>query len=228
MKVQPNPEPAQPSSKRPAQDAQDKRFSSVLDKQKSQSSAGDKRAAGEKRSGERKGERGVRDEDEAERPPAEGEEAAMAFDVSAGAAAAAMAARAHTAETLTVRHASGAAPAEPALLTGLVTEISAVVEPRNTSTVDIQFDSKTLAGLHVRVVKAGEHISVRFNTNSESVAALLTRNTESLAAALQARGFQVGAVTVVSEPKPPSSESDPRRGSSGSRQDRGGRERRRQ
>jgi hypothetical protein len=223
VKVQPNPEAAQPGPHRPSPDAQDKKFSKVLEQKRDPSAADEKRAA------ERKRERGVHDEDEQERASSGEQPSMFAFDGS-GAAAAAIAARTPV-EPVSVKEAAGAAPVQPAVVNGLVAEISAVVEPGAAATVDIRFDSKTLAGLQVHVVKAGEHISVRFNTNAENVAALLTRNTDSLTAALQARGFQVGAVTVVSDPKPASGEPDPRgrSGSPGGRQqERGGRERRRQ
>jgi hypothetical protein len=61
VKVQPNPEAAQPGLHRPSPDAQDKKFSKVLEQKRDPSAADEKRAA------ERKRERGVHDEDEQER-----------------------------------------------------------------------------------------------------------------------------------------------------------------
>lgn len=224
MKVQHNPEAAQPGPRRTPSETQEKKFSKVLEDKKDPVADGEKRAGGKKQDHDVRDD--IRDEEWRERA-ATGEQPSI-LPSDAAAAAAAVAARSPI-ETGAIKETGGAAPVEPAVVNGLVAEISTTVQPGNTPAVDIRFDSKTLAGLQVRVVKAGEHISVRFNTNSENVAALLTRNTDSLSAALQARGFQVGAVTVVSEPKPPSGDQHPdsrgRSDSSGGRQGRGGRER---
>ncbi len=224
MKIVPNeqPRPNAPSTEQSA--SPDKRFSNVLDRKKPARSEGrrdsEKDEAGKAAGKDRTKEHSAEEHDAAEFP-------SLAADVSAGAAAAAMAAKLPGFEPSPVRTASAGALAEPATITALADEITASLQTGSTSAVDIQFSSKTLQGLHVRVVKVGEDISVRFTTNSDSVAALLTRNTDSLTAALQARGFQVGAVTVGSEPKPASSERESKdhSGSQGGRQQ-GGRERR--
>ena len=82
------------------------------------------------------------------------------------------------------------------LLASLVQEIAVEVPPGGGSSVDIQFDSRTLEGLRVRVQKTGDSVDVRFSTSSEAVSRLLTANANSLAEALVQRGYVAPAVSV--------------------------------
>lgn len=83
-----------------------------------------------------------------------------------------------------------------ALLTSLVQEIAVVAPPDRPASVDIQFNSRTLEGLHVRVQKAGDSVEVRFSTSSEAVSRLLTANADRLAEALVQQGYAAPAVSV--------------------------------
>lgn len=94
-----------------------------------------------------------------------------------------------------------AAPTE-ALLTSLVQEITAEAPPGGNTSVDIQFNSRTLEGLQVRVQKKGESVEVRFSTASDAVSQLLTANAQSLADALAQRGYVAPAVSVQRAPGP--------------------------
>src|SRR5262249_221930 len=83
-----------------------------------------------------------------------------------------------------------------ALLGSLVHEITVAVPSDSSSSVDIQFDSRTLDGLHVRVQNSGGGVDVRFSTSSETVSRLLTANSSSLVEALVQRGYVAPAVSV--------------------------------
>lgn len=83
-------------------------------------------------------------------------------------------------------------------LQGLVREIHVVSGSQ--PGVEMQFHSKTLEGLNVKIVKRGDQVSIGFLTGSESVAQLLSRNADQLSQALQAKGVQVGAVRVELSP----------------------------
>src|SRR5262249_14814449 len=56
------------------------------------------------------------------------------------------------------------APGSDAMLSSLVREISVHVPPGGAASVDIQFDSRTLQGLHVRVQKSDRGVEVRLST----------------------------------------------------------------
>jgi len=118
------------------------------------------------------------------------------------------------------------------LLASLVQEISVVAPPDGASSVEIQFDSRTLDGLHVRVQKAGEGVEVRFSTSSESVSRLLSDNIGKLAEALVERGYVAPNVSVQRAQGPPAFSTNEsgrsgRDGNSRGRQDQGhGRNRR--
>src|SRR5262249_2239335 len=92
---------------------------------------------------------------------------------------------------------SGQGVAQPEiLLASLVQEITAEAPPGGSSSIDIQFNSRTLEGLHVRVQKAGESVEVRFPTSSDAVSQLLNANADSLREALIQRGYVAPAVSV--------------------------------
>jgi Flagellar hook-length control protein FliK len=87
-------------------------------------------------------------------------------------------------------------PQSDALLTSLVQEITLQAPPGSSAAVDIQFDSRTLNGLSVRVQKAGDSVEIRFSTSSEAVSRLLTTNAQSLSDALVQRGYVAPTVSI--------------------------------
>jgi hypothetical protein len=87
-----------------------------------------------------------------------------------------------------------------AILAALVQEIVVVTAPGNHASVDIQFDSRTLEGLHVQVRKTSDSVEVRFSTASEAVSRLLTANVDALTQALAQQGFAAPAVSVQHAP----------------------------
>jgi len=92
-----------------------------------------------------------------------------------------------------------AAPAtnSEALVTSLVREITVNMPPGGVKSVDIQFDSRTLQGLHVRIQKEGDSaLHVQFSTASDAVSQLLTNKSQVLAEALQQRGYVAPVITV--------------------------------
>ena len=120
---------------------------------------------------------------------------------------------------------SKAAPvAEVRTLDGLVHEILVEAGPGVNPKVEVQFESKTLDGLNVRIVRKGDEISIRFLTGSDSVAQLLSRNTEQLSQTLMSKGLHVAPIQVERTPTPPASEAgsspkDGRRGQGNERPD---------
>jgi hypothetical protein len=91
---------------------------------------------------------------------------------------------------------------EVAPLEGLVQEILVVAGPGVDTKVDVQFQSTTLDGLNVRIVRKGDEVSIRFLTGSESVAKLLTRNVDQLSQSLHAKGVPVAPIQVELAPAP--------------------------
>jgi hypothetical protein len=83
-----------------------------------------------------------------------------------------------------------------ALLASLVREISVQTPAGNLGTVDVQFDSRTLQGLNVRIQKSDGNLNVQFSTSSAAVSQLLTNNVHSLTQALQQRGYVSPAVSI--------------------------------
>ena len=120
-----------------------------------------------------------------------------------------------------------------AFLVSLVQEIAVEAPPGGNASVDIQFDSRTLDGLRVRVQKKGDSVEVRFSTSSDAVSQLLTANSQSLADALVQRGYVAPAVSVQRAPGSANvSSGDSRRsgrddGSRGGRDQGGGSQKRR-
>jgi flagellar hook-length control protein FliK len=89
-----------------------------------------------------------------------------------------------------------AAPISEALVASLVREITVQIPPSGAKSVDIQFGSRTLQGLHVRIQNAGGGLNVQFSTSSEAISRLLTSNTHALTDALQQRGYVSPVITV--------------------------------
>ena len=93
-------------------------------------------------------------------------------------------------------------PQSDALLAPLLQEITVQAPPGSNASVDIQFDSRTLQGLHVRVQKAGEGVQIQFSTSSETISRLLTANAQSLSDALLQRGY-VSPTVSIQQPSAP-------------------------
>jgi hypothetical protein len=100
-------------------------------------------------------------------------------------------------------------------LDGLVQEILVVAGPGVAPQVEVQFQSTTLEGLNVQIVRKGDEVSIRFLTGSDAVAKLLTRNVDQLSQSLHAKGVPVGPIQVELAPAPARSadaQHDPRGG----------------
>ena len=92
--------------------------------------------------------------------------------------------------------AQAASPSSKALVASLVREITVQMPPGGAKSVDIQFDSHTLQGLHVRIQKADSGLNVQFATSSDTVSRLLTSNAPALTDALHQRGYVSPVITV--------------------------------
>jgi hypothetical protein len=78
----------------------------------------------------------------------------------------------------------------------LVNEIAITLRGSGLGEVEVQFDSKTFAGLNVRITKENNRLHVRLQTASPEVAHLLTKQTDVLVRRLEARGYAAPAVEV--------------------------------
>jgi hypothetical protein len=79
---------------------------------------------------------------------------------------------------------------------GIVNEIAVTLRGTGLREVEIQFDSKTFAGLNVRITKENNRLHVRLQTESPEAAHLLTKQTDALVRRLEARGYVAPAVQV--------------------------------
>ncbi|MCX6627862.1 MAG: flagellar hook-length control protein FliK [Candidatus Solibacter sp.] len=84
-------------------------------------------------------------------------------------------------------------------LDGLAREIQVTVRGSDLREVEIQMDSKTMAGLQIRITRENGKLNVRMQTNSADVSRLLAQQSDALAQRLEARGYQ-GAVVQVQSP----------------------------
>jgi len=78
----------------------------------------------------------------------------------------------------------------------IVQEIHSFQSADRSRHVDIQFDSKTLQGLHVHIEQGNNALAVQFSTRSDAVAALLNQHSQELDQALESRGIKVSEVAV--------------------------------
>jgi flagellar hook-length control protein FliK len=89
--------------------------------------------------------------------------------------------------------------AEPRAVEALAREIVEHVEVspgERRSQIDIQFNSRTLDGLHVRLVQENGCVSVQFTTASVVVARVVDENVPALRQALESRGIPLAELTV--------------------------------
>jgi flagellar hook-length control protein FliK len=70
---------------------------------------------------------------------------------------------------------------------GVANEIAVAV--RGARDVEIQFDSKTLAGLHVRLTNENGRLNVTLRSESPEVCRLLAEHTDALVQRLEAKGY---------------------------------------
>lgn len=112
---------------------------------------------------------------------------------------------------------------EAASIQGLAHEILVVAQPNGQRGIELQFNSKTLDGLHVKISQEQDQISIRFSTASASVSDLIARNLDQLSDALQHKGLQLAPIQVEVTPTQPNSESTstgPRDGRNGQQNER--------
>jgi flagellar hook-length control protein FliK len=82
----------------------------------------------------------------------------------------------------------------------LVDEILVVAQPNGQHDVELQFNSKTLDGLNVKITQGQDQISIRFSTTSASVSDLISRNLDQLSDALEHKGLQLAPIQVEFHP----------------------------
>jgi flagellar hook-length control protein FliK len=78
----------------------------------------------------------------------------------------------------------------------MVQEIHGAEKADGAQSQDIQFNSKTLAGLHVHLELNNKELSINFSTQSDKVAALLSNQSGELRNALEASGLKVAGIVV--------------------------------
>jgi type III secretion system needle length determinant len=82
----------------------------------------------------------------------------------------------------------------PKVVDGVANEIAVAV--RGARDVEIQFDSKTLAGLHVRVTSENGRLNVTLQSESPEARRLLAQHTDGLVQRLEAKGYARPVVRV--------------------------------
>jgi flagellar hook-length control protein FliK len=88
---------------------------------------------------------------------------------------------------------------------GLVQEILVVAQPNGQHSVELQFNSKSLDGLHVKISQEQDQIAIRFSTASASVSELISRNLDQLSDALHRKGLELAPIQVELTPAPTNS-----------------------
>jgi flagellar hook-length control protein FliK len=92
-------------------------------------------------------------------------------------------------------------PASSRLLDNLSAEIVTTLNTKDIKEVQIQFDSKTLAGLQVTIRSEQGKLVVKMQAGNSEVANLLERNTTGLVERLAERGYAGAEVRVDRSPK---------------------------
>ncbi len=95
-----------------------------------------------------------------------------------------------------VSQSSAPTRSEAADIQALVQEILVVSKPDGQQSVEIQFNSKSLDGLNVKISQEQNQIAIRFSTASASVSELLSRNLDQLSDGLQRKGVQLAPIQV--------------------------------
>lgn len=83
-------------------------------------------------------------------------------------------------------------------LDAMVNEIAITLRGTGLREVEVQFDSKTFAGLNVRISKENNRLQVRLQTESAEVSRLLANQTDALVRRLETRGYPAPVVQVKS------------------------------
>jgi hypothetical protein len=78
----------------------------------------------------------------------------------------------------------------------IVGELRSVGHEGGAHTIDIQFDSKTLDGLHVQLSAQADALSLRFDAASPQVGTLLSEKSQELTIALERKGFRVNGLLI--------------------------------
>jgi len=94
----------------------------------------------------------------------------------------------------------GVVPAKD--LDGLAREIGAALRVNEGKEVEIRFDSKTLAGLEIRLRKEDGKLNVKLNCDSPAMKGLLAGEIDGLAQRLETRGYAGVKVELQAEPRP--------------------------
>lgn len=85
-------------------------------------------------------------------------------------------------------------------LDGLAHEISISLRGADLKEVHIQMDSKTMAGLQIRISKENGKLNVRLQSESADISRMLAQQTDALAQRLETRGYPGAVVQVQSPP----------------------------
>jgi type III secretion system needle length determinant len=83
---------------------------------------------------------------------------------------------------------------------GLAHEISIAVRGGDVKEVEIQMDSKTMSGLHIRISKENGRLNVKMQANSAEMSRLLSQQSDALVQRLESRGYSGAVVQVQSTP----------------------------
>lgn len=84
----------------------------------------------------------------------------------------------------------------PPALAGLVNEIQVELQGAGKSEVRIEFESKTLDGLQVKITRENNKLAVEMNCRSAEVSRLLAHHVEGLTAALESRGYVAPVIEI--------------------------------
>jgi flagellar hook-length control protein FliK len=117
---------------------------------------------------------------------------------------------------------------EAANIQALVQEILVVTQPNGQRSVELQFNSKSLDGLQVKISQEQDQIAIRFSASSSSVSDLISRNLDQLSDALHRKGLQVAPIQVEVVPTPANVESTNTGSKDGRRQEQNEQQRRQQ
>jgi flagellar hook-length control protein FliK len=117
----------------------------------------------------------------------------------------------------------GAHASVAALASEIVEQIRVEIAPGDITSIEIDFNSKTLEGLKVRIESKDGKLGVHFTPPSEKVATLLSQNLATLSQNLTNQGYQLSVIDL----KPmqaPRSEFEQQRGRDRDEGERGGRQ----
>jgi flagellar hook-length control protein FliK len=79
----------------------------------------------------------------------------------------------------------------------IVSQVRSATNKDGSRSLEIEFDSKTLQGLQVRISEQQGSLNIQFSTQSENVAALLADHKADLVIALASDGFKTGTISTL-------------------------------